>query len=153
MKKHIVFIFIVLTLLSFLVRFYKAGEVPNGVNEDEAAFGYNAYSILKTGQDEHGVWFPIISMQSFGDYKATLYSYLAIPGIIIGGLNPLTTRFPAVLFGALTSGFLFLLSRKLLHSTPGGVAAGLLLALSPWHIYIARTAHESVIALFFIVLG
>ena len=42
--------------LAVVLRFYNLSQVPIGFNDDEAAFGYNAYSILKTGRDEWGSW-------------------------------------------------------------------------------------------------
>ena len=67
---------ILITLLSFLLRVVNINFPP--LLWDEAALGYNAYSIIKTGMDEFGKFLPLI-FKSFGDYKPGLYVYLAIP--------------------------------------------------------------------------
>ena len=48
-----------IVLLAFFLRFYKVTEIPPSLNWDEVSIGYNAYSILKTGRDEWGVFLPI----------------------------------------------------------------------------------------------
>jgi len=40
-------------LLAFLLRFWQINKIPS-LNPDEAALGYNAYSLIQTGKDEHG---------------------------------------------------------------------------------------------------
>ena len=51
MKLNKLWWLIPILLLAAFLRFYKLGQVPSGFVNDEAAFGYNAYSILKTGRD------------------------------------------------------------------------------------------------------
>ena len=58
-------ILIITILAAFFIRFYNYNYPP--LLWDEAALGYNAYSILKTGRDEYGQYFPLI-FKSFGDY-------------------------------------------------------------------------------------
>ena len=48
MKKYLL---LILALASFL-RLWQLGQFPNGLNADEAAIGYSAYSLIQTGQDE-----------------------------------------------------------------------------------------------------
>ena len=44
----------VITFIGAWLRFAELDSVPPGFYIDEASFGYNAYSILKTGRDEYG---------------------------------------------------------------------------------------------------
>src|SRR3989344_3219053 len=64
---------------------------PPGFTADEAAFGYNAYSLLQTGKDEYGLRLPL-RLKSFGDYKLPLYAYLSAPIIKVFGLNEISIR-------------------------------------------------------------
>ena len=45
-----------ITILGALLRFWGLGQNPPGLYWDEVSLGWNAYSILKTGLDEHGRW-------------------------------------------------------------------------------------------------
>ncbi|KKQ96399.1 MAG: hypothetical protein UT23_C0032G0001, partial [Candidatus Woesebacteria bacterium GW2011_GWA1_39_12] len=70
MKKklvNLVPIFAVILLALFL-RVYKLGDIPPSINWDEAAVGYNAFSIANFGRDEWGNVFPLV-FKSFEDYK------------------------------------------------------------------------------------
>ena len=44
-------LFIVIVALGVFVRVYKFGSLPEGINQDEAYAGYEAYSLLKYGKD------------------------------------------------------------------------------------------------------
>ena len=48
--------------LAIMLRFWKLGTIPEGFHPDEAAYGYNAYSILKTGKDEYRAPFRLYSV-------------------------------------------------------------------------------------------
>lgn len=152
-KKLILFLIVFLGTalrLSFLDRF------PIGFTPDEAAQGYTAYSILKTGKDEWGVSFPL-SPRSFGDYKPPLYTYLTIPSVAIFGLNEFSTRLPAAIFGSLAILVMFFFTKKMFEkqkrSEDMALLASLLLAVSPWHIQLSRGAFEASLLVFFIPLG
>ena len=99
-------------LLAAALRFYKLGINPPGLYWDEAVFGYDAYSILITGQDQHGVTLPLF-FESFGDWKLPGYHYLLVPSIAIFGLNEFAVRFPSALLGTLTVLLTYLLVKEL----------------------------------------
>ena len=47
-------ILISILILAAALRLFGLTRYPAGLNADEAALGYNAYSLLLTGRDEHG---------------------------------------------------------------------------------------------------
>src|SRR5438477_13015460 len=100
MKRFSIIAFILIIFLGFSLRFYKLGEVPVGFHRDEAFFGYNAYSILKTGREMAGNVLPL-HLQSLL-YSPAGYSYASIPFIFLFGLNEFAVRFAGALFGSLT---------------------------------------------------
>lgn len=142
---------ILITIVAALIRFWQLGNIPPSLDWDEAALGYNAYSILKTGRDEYGTRFPLV-LRSYDDYKPPLYVYLAIPSIYLFGLEPWAVRLPSAVIGTLGVVGTYFLVKALLHllnhqptddwkHVPG--IAALLLALSPWHIQFSRIAFEA----------
>ncbi len=56
-------LFLSILILAFILRFYKLGTIPKGLDWDENSNAYNAYSILKTGRDEYGKFFPLYNRQ------------------------------------------------------------------------------------------
>lgn len=138
-------------LLAFFLRFYKLNRFPAGLNADEAAIGYNVYSLIQTGRDEHGDSWPI-HFKSFGDYKPGLYFYLVLPFVKILGLNIWAVRLPSAILGMLSVWVMYLLVKELFSASLGLVAA-ILLAISPWHIHFSRGGWEANVATFFILAG
>lgn len=158
-KSRPIILLLLITLLGFLIRFYRLGEAPAGLYLDEAAQGYNAYSILKTGRDEFGKFLPIV-FRSFADFKTPVYIYLIVPLIPIFGLTAFTVRFPSFFFSVLTIPLLYLLikelsPKKILNTKYLLLAtasiSSLMLATSPWHTLFGRTNFECNVALFFLL--
>lgn len=143
---------VLVLLLAFILRVFNLGSYP-ALNADEAAIGYNAYSLLQTGRDEHGSPWPI-HFKSFNDYKPGLYVYMVMPFVAIMGLNEWAVRLPAAFLGVLTIYLIYLLVKEVDKSDYRiALAASLLLAISPWHIHFSRGGWETNVATFFITLG
>ncbi len=142
-------------LIGFFLRFYSLGNVPSSLHRDEAFLGYNAYSILKTGRDMTGNFFPL-HFKSF-IYSPAGYSYFSIIPIYIFGLSAFSTRFASAFFGNLTVLVCYFLCAELLNDNKKkyliAIFSSLMLAISPWNINLSRTATENTIAVFFISLG
>src|SRR3989344_2496279 len=156
MKKFLILSTLCLAVgIGIVTRFYKLGKAPAGLYLDEAAQGYSAYSILKTGKDEFGKAFPTV-FRSFNDFKTPVYIYLIVPLIPVFGLTKFTVRFPSFFFSILTIPLIYLLIRKIApqRNAEGlGLITSILLALSPWHILFGRTNFECNVALFFFLAG
>jgi len=142
---------IIILLLAIAVRFYNIDTLPS-LNPDEAALGYNAYSLLQTGKDEHGASWPL-HFQSFGDYKPGGYVYLSMPFIAALGLTPLAVRLPNLILSILTIYFVYRLILLLTSNFRLSTLSAFVLAINPWHIHFSRGAWESSTALFFLILG
>lgn len=147
MKKYFI---LAIVALAFVLRFYNLGSYP-ALNADEAALGYNAYSLLQTGKDEHGNAWPI-HFQSFNDYKPGLYVYMIMPFVGLFGLNEWSVRIPAAFLAVATVYLVYLLVKKG-ENEKTALIASLLLAISPWHIHFSRGGWETSVATFFITLA
>lgn len=156
-RKTTLFLFLIFTLGAIL-RFYRLGDIPFGFHRDEAFLGYNAYSILTTGKDISGNFLPL-HLKSFL-FSPALYSYFSIPFIKIFDLSVFSVRFASALFGSLTILVTYFLTRELIriikiriNANILGLFSAFLLAISPWHINLSRTATENTVVVFFIGLG
>lgn len=158
-KKFIIHnsLFIIL-ILAALLRFWGLANNPPHLTSDEAAIGYNAYSILKTGKDEHGELLPLI-FKSFGDWKPGLYIYLTIPFIAFLGLTELAVRLPGAIFGIIAIWLTYLVIGKLLKQNIGKniyklqLLGAFFLAISPWHIHFSRGGWEVGVSLTLTLAG
>lgn len=155
MKYKIAFVLILLT--AAVLRFAHLDTLPPSLYWDEVSQGYNSYSILTTGKDEHAESYPLARFQAFGDYKAPVYIYLDVIPMAIFGKTEFAVRFPSAFFGSLTVLVTYFLVTQMLFKDKNkklfGITASLLLAISPWHIQLSRAAYEANIATFFTVSG
>lgn len=143
---------IIIIALAAVLRFYQLGQNPPGLDWDETAHGYNAYSLLKTGRDEYSYKFPL-SIRSFDDYKPPLYTYLVVPTVAVFGLNNFAVRFPSAFIGVLAVLATYLMVFELFKNKNIALLAALFLAISPWHLQFSRVAFETNSAIFWSVLG
>ncbi len=152
---------IIIVFIAAVLRFWQLGSVPPSPDWDEAALGYNAYAILKTGRDEYGIRFPLV-LRSFDDYKPPLYAYLAIPAVSWFGPETWVVRLPSAAVGTLAVASVYFLVKGLLVSLVKrkdrdieilALLASALLALSPWHIQFSRIAFEANIGVTLNILG
>jgi len=143
MKKHLVLLLLILSIAATL-RLYKLGQIPEGFHADEAAFGYNAYSLLETGKDEYGVAYPLI-FKSFGDDKGALYSYLSIPFIALFDLNEFSVRLPTALFGIIAVYITYVLILHLTKERNVALIAALFHAVNPSAVLLSRVQSEPLV--------
>lgn len=132
-------------LLALLVRVVNVTGNPAGFFADEAALGYNAYTILNSGTDEYGEPWPIL-FRSFEDYKLGVSVYATVPFVAVFGLTELAVRLVGVTFGLLAIIGTFLLASAIFKSRAVGLSAALFLAILPWHIHYSRTGFGEMIS-------
>ena len=150
-KKDYLPLIVILFVATFL-RFWQITSVPPSLSWDEAALGYNAFSILQTGKDEYGQTLPLI-FKSFGDFKPGLDVYLTVPFVAIFGLTEFAVRAASSVFGVLSVLVLYLLVRDWTQKKNFAIASAFILAISPWHLVISRPALEVSVAIFFNLLA
>jgi len=152
MNKKQWFILILILILGIIFRFWELGKTPKGFYLDEAALGYNAYSIMETGKDEFGKPWPLL-FRSFGDFKAPIYVYLLIPIYKIFGMTIWSTRLLSAIAGVIFLWFAFWLVKNVSQKINLALITTLLLAISPWEIIFSRTSYETNLALMFLTIS
>jgi len=159
-KKFVYLILLVIFSFSLFIRLYKLGQIPPGLNWDEASNGYRAHVLLKTGANEWGIKLPLFS-KHIGDYRAEIYPYLSIIPIKIFGLTVLATRFVSALAGGVAALFFYFLIKNLLlyfkvaikSKDVVALFASFILSINPWNIHLSRQASEANIAFTFTIIG
>lgn len=136
-------------------------QSPPSLYWEEVALGYDAYSLAQTGKDHHGNSWPVIALESFGDWKPTGYVYALLPFVKIFGLSETIVRLPSALAGILIVIGSYFFVRELLtvfkiektycELMPWVTAA--IVSLSPWAVIFSRAAWEVNLAVMFSLLG
>lgn len=147
-RRYYVLALILLTLLAAGLRLYKLGDYPGGFGQDEAVVAYDAWSLLTTGREHHGEWWPM-NMRQFGDYCPGATTYLTLPTVALLGPTILATRLICALLNVAAVPFFGLLAARLFRSRSAGLFAAALLAFSPWSIYFSRWATNPCFVTFF----
>ncbi len=131
---------VIILLIAFALRVYNLQSIPNGLFTDEAARGYDAFSISQTGADMFGARWPIF-LRGFDDYTAGLYVYLTLPFVFFLDLSHFSTRLASAFIGVLTVAVAYQAIRRPFGQWAGIVGAGLI-AISPWHVLLSRIGTE-----------
>lgn len=158
LSRELVLIFLI-TCVGSGLRVYKLTESPGGLYIDETSIGLNAYSIVSTGQDEHGARMPLF-FEAFGEWKLPVYIYLVAFFQLFLGPTDLSIRLPSLLFGTLLIPALYFLFKEVTYGIPSeSVKRGVpligafILSVLPWHFFFSRPGFEGGVGLFFVVCG
>lgn len=145
-------LFVLILVLALGLRFYKLDSVPPSISWDEAAVGYNAWTVANYGKDEYGKLFPLY-FRSFGDDKHPVHIYLTAISVKLLGLNEFSTRLPSAVLGTLNVILIYFLAKILFEKELIGLSAAFLLAISPQNIHFSRFNHEANFVVFFLLLA
>ena len=142
--------FLVFALGCFL-RFYHLTTLPDGLNQDEASIGYEAFSLAFYGVDRYGNPFPVYPITWGSGGGSPLLIYLTALSFKLFGVSIFVLRGTVAFFGCLTLPLFYLLVKEAksslsglpssptgLQSSPVGLLGMLLLAIAPWHILLTR---------------
>lgn len=151
-KKFVFFSIFSFMLISLILNVVGMNKVPPCLNADEAAYGYNSYSLLKTGRDEYGAFLPL-RLKSFEDYKLPVYSYLSIPFIAVFGLNEFSTRLLNIFVSIAFVLLIYLVIKEIFKNEKIALLGAFLVSVSSWIHIMSRQAQEGVICAFFILLA
>jgi 4-amino-4-deoxy-L-arabinose transferase-like glycosyltransferase len=108
---------------------------------DELDAGYQSYSLLTTGRDYKGHWWPTY-MQSFSEWRAPGLMYLMVSFIKLFGLNEWGVRMGPAFMGVISIGLFYLLLRLLKQTAVVAMWSSFFLAILPWHIQYSRAGFE-----------
>ena len=150
-KKVIRIAFWLILAIAVFARTYSLNSMPNGINQDEALAGYEAFSLLHYGIDSHGYTFPVY-LSAWDSGMNALESYLAIPFVALFGLKVWAFRLPQMIVGVLSVWVVYLLIRHIFNER-AGLFAMFMLAICPWHIILSRYGLESNLAPGFMLFG
>lgn len=141
---------LLIILLASIIRIYHITSNPKSMYGDELTLVYDAYSILKTGQDQTGQFLPLYF--SLGGGRPPLYIYATIPFVAIFGPTAVAARSVSILSGVGVVFLLYLICDKLL-SKKVALYSAFLAAITPWELNLSRGGFESHFALFLSLIG
>ncbi|HEV3409267.1 MAG TPA: glycosyltransferase family 39 protein, partial [Chthoniobacterales bacterium] len=151
--RTVVFTWLALPALCVVAAFlYVVGfaDNPAGFFLDESSIAYNAYTISKTGSDEHRVAWPLY-FRAFGDYKNPTYIYILSALFWLTGPSILVARLLSASAGILAGAVLGLLAARITRNSTIAWLTALSVLLTPWLFEHSRIVLE--LALYPLLLG
>jgi 4-amino-4-deoxy-L-arabinose transferase-like glycosyltransferase len=115
---------------------------PPGLFWDEAAFGYNGWTISHFGTDQYGTHWPLF-FRSFGDYKSPAGVYFEALLTSLLPLTPWVIRLPNALAGIALAFAAGWLGWRLTRSRAIVFILVLEAAFEPWFFHLSRTMLEA----------
>src|SRR5437762_1321819 len=122
-------------------RFAGLSASPPGLFRDEAAFGYNGWTIAHFGTDQFGTHWPLF-FRSFGDYKGPVGVYLEAILTTFLPLSPWVIRLPNAIAGVALAFAAGWLAWRLTRSHVVFLVLVLEAAFEPWFFHLGRTMLE-----------
>ena len=131
--------FLILMLLALVLRLWKFGAVPGGMNQDGAMAAVDAKALADHGTDRFGTFLPThFKAWGYGQ-MSVLLSYCMVPFVKLFGLNAVTARLPMLIASMAGLAALYFIARRLLGVR--GAQVTLTFAIcNPWHFMQSRWA-------------
>ncbi len=143
----------IILCIAILFRFWQLGNVPYGFLNDEVVAIYNADTLWQThGYIVDGSFLPL-NIHGVGNDLTPVPVYIDSIFLGVFGMSPFVGRLPYALAGVGSVIILFLILDYLTKNNWISLGGAFAFAVSPWHIVVSRGAWESVMAIFFYLLG
>ncbi|OGD95771.1 hypothetical protein A3A48_04050 [Candidatus Curtissbacteria bacterium RIFCSPLOWO2_01_FULL_37_9] len=151
-NKHKILLLLII-IVAFLIRIYHITSVPPPAQRDEVGFIYDAYSLLKTGRDQHGKFLPI-AFESFGVWEYPVQYYLKIPFAFLFGPTVFASRFSVIFVSLLTIILIYKITLKFFLDKTIALTSAVVASVSSYHFFMSRTGYaQSFYGLLMLLMG
>ena len=138
-------------LIGWFLFTYKLTDVPPGINGDEAAIGYLASLIAKTGHDSEGKFLPLFTTLSWPDWKQPITMYSTVATFKIFGTSFFNLRAVSVIFVLLGGTIIFFLAKEV-YGEKLAILSLSIFATTPIVMIQAHLAIENIAPLPFVAI-
>ncbi len=170
-KIYTIVIPLAVILIGTALRLYKLTKIPEGLHQDEASIGYEAYILSAFGMDRDGNRYPIYPITYGSGGGSPLMIYLNAVTTFLFGSNVLTLRALPAFLGVLTLVVTFFVIKTLSHESilVSDSAISMqyvtgeflwlplvslcIVSFCPWHIMLSRWSLDSNTTPFWVLLA
>ncbi len=137
-------------IVAAFMRLYLLGIVPNGLQQDEASIGYEAYALAEYGVDRNGYAYPVHPLAFGSGGNSELMIYLNMISVKLFGTGVVKLRLLPAILGIITVFIFFFVLKELFSAKKYDNYRNLLsiigtafLAVCPWHVILSRWSLDS----------
>ena len=122
---------LIVGIIMIYMHCYRLGDIPYGMDVDEAGMGYDAWCLAKYGVDRYMNSYPVYLI-NFSGGQSAMYAYLCAPFVYFLGITEFSVRIPAMIAAFVTLIFAILIVKKIWPEKKWvWLIAGLLYAVCP----------------------
>lgn len=148
----IIIFFAIFFVITWSFLSYRIIDVPPGINGDEAAIGYNAALVARTGYDQSGRFFPLfVSAFDLNDWKQPITFYSTVLAFKIFHPSYAVLREVSVVLILISATLVFFLSRELLGKAASFISL-IIFITSPAVLIQSHLALENIAPIPFVIL-
>jgi hypothetical protein len=148
--------FVLVMVIAAVLRLYNLGQVPLGLQQDEASIGYDAYCLATYGIDRNGFPWPVYPITWGCGGGSPLLIYLNALSISLFGTGVFKLRLIPAILGIATVALFYLVLKLGFKDHEFKYELSLLgagfLAICPWHVILSRWSLDSNIMPFSMML-
>ncbi|SFP82624.1 Dolichyl-phosphate-mannose-protein mannosyltransferase [Butyrivibrio proteoclasticus] len=161
MSDRMTYLLLTITIcIATFLRLFLLGCVPNGLQQDEASIGYEAFALAKYGVDRNGYAYPVHPLAFGSGGNSELMIYLNMISVKLFGTGIVKLRLIPAILGIATV-FVFFFVLKEVFSAPAfagkkntlSIVGTAFLAVCPWHVILSRWSLDSNIMPFLQIIG
>lgn len=145
--------------LGIVLRCIYFGQIPAGINQDEAMGAVDAFALSKYATDRYGVFMPVHFTAWIYSQMSVFQSYCMIPFIKIFGFNTVAVRLPMLLASCGAIALIYLIAKKICNEKVAFIAM-FLTVINPWQFMQSRWTidcnmfpHVFLLAFYLLLLG
>ncbi len=136
------FLFVLIMFLAAALRLVKLGQVPLGLQQDEASIGYDAYTLANFGIDRNGYHWPVYPITWGCGGGSPLLIYLNVLSIKLFGTGIVKLRLIPAILGIATVWLFYHILRLAfsgnIFKNELSLLGAFFLAVCPWHVILSR---------------
>lgn len=150
--EHIKLWFLLIFTIAVLVRVIQFGNIPGGLNQDEARTAVDAKALLEYGIDKFGIKNPAWLSSPLEGHQSVMLAWLQMPFIKVFGYSILTIRLPMLVISLLGIVALFFYVRDIKGDRIALIVMALC-AICPYYIMKSRWALDCDVFAHFALFG
>lgn len=147
----VIFFLVIFFVASWFLLTYRIIQTPPGINGDEAAIGYNAALVARTGYDQNGRFMPLfVSVFDLTDWKQPITFYSTVLAFKLFGPSFVMLREVSVILVLISTLLIFLLSKDI-FGNKGAIISLLIFITIPAILIQSHLALENIAPVPFII--
>ncbi len=145
-------VFWLLLILAVVLRVWKLGIIPGGLNQDSALSALDAQALIKYGTDRLGMRYPVHFTAWTYSQQSAMLDYLLVPVFALFGVSQATMAIPSLVVSIVGMLVFYKLIKEIWGEMPA-LLAFFIVCFNPWHFIQSRWSLDANLFPHFFIMG